>query len=151
MPNITGVSQGKAAKYGKPFVSLIAEYVEENNIERPNDFVVKSIVNKSGQKVYIIQTIDKKMPLDEIASSKGMSMEELIHEMDSIVNSGTKLNIDYYLEDEVDEDIQEIIYDYFMEAESDDVEVALAELEDEDVELEEIQLVRLKFMSEMAN
>jgi ATP-dependent DNA helicase RecQ len=151
LPNITGVSQGKASKYGKPFVELIAEYVEENEIERPNDCVVKSIVNKSGQKVYIIQTIDKKMPLDEIADAKGMTMEELIHEMDSIVNSGTKLNIDYYLEDVIDEDVQELILDYFMEAETDDVELAFAELEEEDVELEEIKLVRLKFMSEMAN
>lgn len=151
MGNITGVSQGKARKYGKPFIELIAEYVEENDIERPNDFVVKSIVNKSGQKVFIIQSVDKKTPLDEIADAKNMSMEDLIQEMDSIVNSGTKLNIDYYINDVVDEDIQEAIYDYFMEAESDDVEAALAELEDEDVDLEEIQLVRLKFMSEVAN
>ncbi|MEZ5007150.1 MAG: DNA helicase RecQ [Chitinophagales bacterium] len=151
MANITGVSIGKAQKYGKPFIELIAEYVEENEIERPNDFVMKSIVNKSGQKVFIIQSVDKKMPLDEIAESKNMSMAELIHEMDSIVNSGTKLNINYYINEVVDEDIQEIIYDYFMEAESDDVETALAELEDEDIDLEEIQLVKLKFLSEVAN
>ena len=151
MTNITGVSLGKAQKYGKPFVELIADYVEENDIERPNDFVMKSIVNKSGQKVSIIQSVDKKMPLDEIAESKNMTMAELIQEMDSIVNSGTKLNINYYINEVVDEDIQEIIYDYFMEAETDDVETALAELEDEDIDLEEIQLVKLKFLSEVAN
>ncbi len=151
MANISGVSRGKAQKYGKPFIELIAEYVEENDIERPNDFVMKSVVNKSGQKVFIIKSVDKQMPLDEIADSKNMSMEDLIQEMDSIVNSGTKLNIEYYINDVIDEDIQDAIYDYFMESETDDVEVALAELEDEDVDLEEIQLVRLKFMSEVAN
>jgi len=151
LPNISGVSQGKAGKYGKQFVALIAEYVEENDIDRPNDIVVKSIINKSGQKVYIIQSVDKKAPLDEIAAAKNMSMEDLIQEMDRIVNSGTKLNISYYIDEVIDEELQEIIYDYFMESESDSVEDALNELEDEDVELEELQLVRLKFLSEMAN
>jgi len=151
LPNISGVSQGKASRYGKQFVQLISEYVEENDIDRPNDIVVKSIINKSGQKVYIIQSVDKKAPLDEIAAAKNMSMEDLIQEMDSIVSSGTKLNIDYYIDVVVDEEAQEIIYDYFMESESDSVEDALAELEEEDIELEELQLVRLKFLSEMAN
>ena len=113
LPNITGVSKGKAFRYGKEFINLISEYVEENDIDRPNDIVVKSIVNKSGQKVYIIQSIDKKAPLDEIAAAKNMSMEDLIQELDSIVNSGTKLNIDYYIDSIMDEEVQEIIYDYF--------------------------------------
>ncbi len=152
MPNVSGVSQGKAQKYAKPFIELIAEYVEENDIDRPEDFVVKSIVNKSGQKVYIIQSVDKKTPLEDIASAKGMSMEDLLQEMDIIVSSGTKLNIDYYIDDVVDEDIQEIVYDYFMEAESDSIDAAFEELhEEEDVEMDEVKLVRLKFLSEVAN
>lgn len=149
--NITGVSQGKASRYGRPFIALIQEYVEENGIERPEDLVIKSVVNKSGQKVFIIQSVDKQTPLEDIASNKNMSMEDLLQEMDSIVSSGTKLNIDYHIDEVLDEEIAEIIYDYFMEAESDSVEDALKELEEDDVEQEEVELVRLKFLSEMAN
>ena len=151
LPNITGVSQGKANRYGKAFVALIAEYVEENDIDRPNEFVVKSIVNKSGQKVAIIQSVDKQTPLDDIASSRSMTMPDLLQEMHRIVRSGTKLNIDYYIDDTIDEEVQELIFDYFMEAESDSVELALSELEDDDVDLEEVELIRIKFLSEMAN
>jgi ATP-dependent DNA helicase RecQ len=151
LANISGVSQGKANRYGKEFVRLIAEYVDENDIDRPNDFVVKSIANKSVQKVAIIQAVDNQTPLDDFATGRGISMDDLLKEMHSIVNSGTKLNINYYIDDIIDEDLQDVIYDYFMEAESDSVEMALAELEEDDVDLEEVQLMRIKFLSEMAN
>ncbi len=151
LSNISGVSMGKANRFGREFVKLIATYVEENNIDRPTDFVMKSIVNKSGQKVAIIQNIDKKIPLDEIASSRGISMDKLIDELDAIVNSGTKLDINYFVDEMIDEDSQEIIHDYFMEAESDDINEAFSELQEDDIEIEDIQLYRIKFMSEMAN
>ncbi|MCB0617913.1 MAG: DNA helicase RecQ [Saprospiraceae bacterium] len=151
MANITGVSKGKAVRYGKPFLQLIQRYVEENEIERPTDFVVKQVANKSKVKVNIIQGIDRKIPLPDIASANSLSMEELMHELYAIVASGTKLNIDYYLDDVVDEYSREDIYDYFMEADTDSLEEAYAELKDEDINIEEIQLIRIKFMSDMAN
>ncbi len=151
MLKITGVSKGKAEKYAKSFIELIASYVEENDIERPTDFVMKQVANKSRAKIAIIQAIDKKIGLDEIASTNKMSMEDLIEELDMIVASGTRINIDYYLEDAVDEYVREDVYDYFMEAESDSIEDAYAELKEDDITREEIQLMRLKFMSEMAN
>ncbi len=147
-----GVNTAKAQKFGEPFLKAIKKYVEDNNIERSADFSIIKIADKnSNVKVNIIKSIDKKMPLEHIASSYGLNMEDLITELDTIVNSGTKVNINYYLEDAVDEDIQEEIYDYFMQAESDDVNVAFKKLKEEDVELREIQLVRLKFLSEVAN
>jgi ATP-dependent DNA helicase RecQ len=151
MTKITGVSRGKAERYGQPFIEMISEYVEENEIERPTDFVVKQVANKSKVKVNIIQGIDRKIPLYDIADSNDLSMEELMNELDAIVASGTKLNIDYFIEDTVDEYSREDIYDYFMEAETDSVEVAFKELEEDDITLEEIQLIRIKFLSEMAN
>lgn len=151
MLKITGVSQGKASKYAKEFIELIRDYVEENDIERPTDFVMKQVANKSRAKIAIIQAIDKKMGLDEIAAQTKLSMEDLIEELDMIVSSGTKLNIDYYLDDVIDEYVREDIYDYFMEAESDDVEAAFAELKEDDITREEVQLIRLKFLSELAN
>jgi len=151
MMKITGVSKGKAEKYAKDFVELIAVYVDENDIERPTDFVMKQVANKSRAKIAIIQAIDKKIGLDEIASTNKMSMEDLIEELDMIVSSGTRLNIDYYLEDNVDEYAREDIYDYFMEAESDSIDDAIAELDDDEITREEVQLIRLKFMSEVAN
>lgn len=151
LQNIVGVGQGKALKFGKPFVELIAKYVEDNNIDRPQDIVVKSVANKSGKKVYIIQSVDKKISLEDIASNKGMEMEELIREMESIVFSGTKLNINYYIEDVIDEDKKEEVFEYFMEANSDSVEDALTELGEEDYEEDEIRLLRIQFMSEVAN
>lgn len=151
MMQITGVSKGKADKYGAPFIELIAEYVEENEIERPTEFFMKQVANKSKSKIQIIQSIDKKIPLDEIAKSNSFSMEDLLEELDIIVSSGTRINIDYYLENAVDEAIQEEIFDYFMEADTDDVDTAYSELKDEDITREEIQLTRLKFLSEMAN
>lgn len=151
LQNIVGVGQGKSNRYGAPFVDLIIRYVEENEIERPQDFVMKSIVNKSGSKVSIIRNIDKKLPLEDIAKSQGKEMEDLITEIEAIVASGTKVNIDYYVNDVLDEDAQEEIYEYFMEdAESDSIEVAHEEFEG-DYSEEELKLMRIKFMSEVAN
>lgn len=149
--NIQGVGQGKALKYGKPFVELISKYVEENDIERPQDMVVKSVVNKSGRKVYIIQSIDRKAPLDDIAKAKGMEYNDLLEELEHIVDSGTKLNINYYIDDVIDEDKQEEVFDYFMEAETPDIDAALEELGSDDYTEEELRLMRIKFMSEVAN
>jgi len=149
--NITGVSSGKANRYGKKFAELIKKYVEENEIERPEDFVVKSVVSKSKLKVYIITNIDKKIPLPTIADNKNLSLKDLYTEIETIVASGTKVNIDYYINEVLDEWQQEEIYDYFKEAESDSLEDGLAELGSDEFELEDILLMRVKFMSEMAN
>lgn len=151
MTKITGVSMGKAMRYGKPFIELIADYVEENDIDRPTDFVVKQVADKSKVKINIIQSIDRKIPLHDIADSNDLSMDELLHEMDMIVASGTKVNIDYYLEDNVDEYSREDIYEYFMDADTDSIDTAFVELKEDDITLEEIQLVRIKFLSELAN
>ena len=150
LTNIQGVGQGKALRYGKPFIELISRYVEENNIDRPQDFVLKSVVNKSGLKVQIIQNIDRQMPLDAIADSQGKALSEVIAEIEAIVGSGTKMNIDYYINEVLDEEDQGEIYDYFLEAESDSLEEAHEEFDgayDED----QLRLMRIKFMSEMAN
>ncbi len=150
MINISGVSLGKAQRYGKPFMEMIADYVKENDIDRPQDFVVKQVANKSRNKVTIIQGIDKKFDLEEIADSVKMSLDDLLEEMYIIVSSGTKLNLDYYIEDNFDEDIVEEIEDYFDEAETDDIDTAIKELDDEDITREEVQIVRLKYISEKA-
>ena len=151
LKNCQGVGEGKAKKFGKEFIELIARYVEENEIDRPDDFVMKSIVNKSVNKVFIIQSVDRKMPLDDIASAKGLDMEELMSEIESIVYSGTKLNLDYYIEQTLDEDIIDEIYDYFREeAESDSLEAAMEDLGSDYDEME-VRLVRLKFICEVAN
>ncbi len=151
LKNIVGVGAGKAMKFGGPFIELIQNYVEENNIERPQDFVVKSVANKSGNKIYIIQSIDRKIPLSEIAQNKGLEMSDLIGSLEDIVYSGTKVNISYYIDDEIDEDKQEEVFDYFMEAETDTIQEALEELGEEDYSEEEIRLMRIKFLSEVAN
>ena len=151
LKNCQGVGEGKARKFGKEFLALIAKYVEENDIVRPDDFVLKSIVNKSANKVYIIQNIDRKMPLEDIAAAKGLEMEELMDEIEGIVLSGTKLNLDYYLEQTLDDDVVEEIYDYFMEeAESDSLEDAMSDLSSDYDEME-VRLVRVKFLCEVAN
>lgn len=150
LTNISGVGQGKAAKFGKPFVECIKKYVEENNIERPDDLVVKSLVNKSGMKVHIIQNIDRKIPLEDIASAKKVNTRQILMEIDTIVGSGTKVNIDYYLSEYLDDDSVEEIYEYFMEAESGDLQAAYDEF-DGDYSEEEILMVRIKFLSEVAN
>lgn len=150
LTNIQGVGLGKAKRYGKPFIELIANYVEENDIDRPQDFVVKSLVNKSGLKVHIIKNVDIKMPLDSIASSHGKDIEEIIDEIEAIVASGTKINIDYYINDILDEEEQEEIYDYFLESETDNLVEAYNEF-DGDYDEDQLRLMRIKFMSEMAN
>ena len=150
MITIHGVGEGKAKKYGTPFLEMIATYVEENDIIRPDDLVVKSTGANSGLKLYIIQNVDRKLPLDDIAAAKGLEINELLKEMEQIVFSGTKLNIGYWIDEILDEDQQEEIHDYFLEAESDDIEEALKEF-DGDYEDEELRLYRLKFMSEVAN
>ena len=150
LTNIQGVGSGKAARYGKPFVDLIGNYVKDNNIERPNDVVVKSLVNKSILKVQLIQNIDRKLPLEDIARAMGKSIDEVIEEIEGIVASGTRVNINYYIEDVLDQDNQDEIYDYFSEAETDDLTVAYHEF-DGDFSEEELRLMRIKFMSEMAN
>ena len=151
LKNCQGVGDGKARKFGKEFIELIARYVEENEIDRPDDFVMKSIVNKSVNKVFIIQSVDRKMPLEDIADSKGMDMEELLDEIETIVFSGTRLNLDYYIEQTLDEDIVEEIYEYFRkEAESDSLADAMSDLGGDYDELE-VRLVRIKFLCEVAN
>lgn len=151
MTKITGVSIGKAKRYGQSFIELIKQYVDDNDIDRPTDFVVKQVADKSKVKINIIQGIDRKLTLSDIASSNDLSMEDLFHELDMIVNSGTKMDINYIIEEDVDEYSQEDIYDYFMEAETDSVEKAYEEMKEDDITKEEIQLVRIKFLSEMAN
>lgn len=148
---ITGVGTGKAQKYGKPFLALIKEYVEENEIIRPMDMVVKSVVNKSGIKVFIIQSIDRKVALEDIALAKNLSFEELISEMESIVSSGTKIDIRYYVDEFIDPYHQEEIFEYFRKAESDSVGDALKELGEDEFAEEEIRLMRIMFMSELGN
>ncbi|MDT7829846.1 DNA helicase RecQ [Pricia sp. S334] len=150
LTNIHGVGEGKARKYGKPFITFIADYVEENDIIRPDDLVVKSTGANSALKLYIIQNVDRKLPLTDIASSKGINMPELIQEMEQIVYSGTKLNLDYWVNEELDEDQQEEIHEYFLEAETDDIDEAMEEF-DGDYEDDELRLYRLKFISEVAN
>ncbi len=150
MSNVHGVGEGKAKKYGKEFVALIGRYVEENDIIRPDDFVVKTTGANSGLKLYIIQNVDRKLPLDDIASAKGMEMPEFIKEMEAIVYSGTKLNISYWVDEILDEDQQEEIHEYFLESESDKIELALEEF-DGDYDDEELRLYRIKFISEVAN
>jgi ATP-dependent DNA helicase RecQ len=151
LKQITGVGVGKALKYGKPFLELIKEYVEENEIIRPMDMVVKSVVNKSGIKVFIIQSIDRKVALEDIALAKNLSFEELITEIESIVGSGTKIDIKYYIDEFVDPYHQEEIFEYFRKAESDSIEDALLELGEDEFNEEEIRLMRIKFMSELGN
>ncbi|MBU2650458.1 MAG: DNA helicase RecQ [Bacteroidetes bacterium] len=148
---ITGVGSGKAKKYGQPFLKLIKSYVEENDIIRPNDMVVKSVVNKSGLKVHIIQNIDRKISLEDIAVAKSITMDEILAEIERIVSSGTKIDISYYISEVVDEYHQEEIFEYFREAESDSVEQALQELGEDEFTEEEIRLMRIKFMSEVGN
>ncbi len=150
LSNVHGVGEGKAKKYGITFLKLIQNYVEENDIIRPDDFVVKSTGSNSALKLYIIQNVDRKLPLTDIASAKGLEMPEFIKEMEAIVYSGTKLNIDYWIDDLLDEDQQEEIHDYFLEAETDKIEAAMEEF-DGDYDLDELRLYRIKFISEVAN
>ncbi|OYT16854.1 MAG: DNA helicase RecQ [Bacteroidetes bacterium 4572_77] len=151
LKNITGVGAGKASKYGAPFIKLIAKYVEENEIDRPMDMVVKSVVNKSGLKVHIIKNVDRKLSLNDIAKAKHIELNDLLTEVERIVSSGTKLNLDYYIEDVVDEYHQEDILDYFHEAETDDIQEALDELGEDEFNELEIRLMRIQFHSDVGN
>ena len=148
--NIHGVGEGKANKYGKEFVDVISKYVEENNISRIDDFVVKTAGSNSALKLYIIQSIDRKLSFEDIISFKGLKMDEFVKEMESIIYSGTKLDISYCTDDVLDEDQQTEINDYFMEAESDDIKLAMDEFDGEYEEFE-LRIYRIKFLSEFAN
>ena len=150
LSNVHGVGDGKAKKYGASFVKLISDYVEENDIERPDDFVVKSTGTNSALKLYIIQNVDRKLALDDIAGAKGIEMDALMDEMEAIVNSGTKLNIDYWVDETLDDDQQEELHEYFLEAETDSIEEAMEEF-DGDYDVDELRLYRIKFMSEVGN
>src|SRR5690606_32152610 len=149
LKQIHGVGAGKAMKFGAQFVELIKNYVTENEIDRPQDLVIKSAANKSALKVSIIQNIDRKIGLEDIASAKGISYEDLPREVESIVNSGTKLNLSYFVDEVIDEDRQDEVFDYFRNAEVDSIEAALRDLGTDDYTYEEIQLMRIKFMSEL--
>jgi len=152
LQNIPGVGTGKASRFGKEFVKLISRHVEENELDRPIDLVVKSVANKSKNKISIIQSIDRQMPLDDIASSKGMEMKDLIKELESIVYSGTRVNIDYYIDQVMDEDHRDDIFYYFKEdAETDDIGEALEELGEDQYVEEDVRIVRIKFLSEVGN
>jgi ATP-dependent DNA helicase RecQ len=148
LEKISGVSKGKAIRYGKRFVEIIARYVEENEVEKPDDFVMKSVVNKSGNKVFIIQQVDKKMPLETIAKNKDLRMDQLLEEMETIVASGTKLNLNYAIDQMVDEDDQLDIIDYFKSCETSSLDVAREELADLKLEWEQLKIMRIKFLSE---
>jgi ATP-dependent DNA helicase RecQ len=152
LQNITGVGVGKAKRYGQEFVEVIKKYVEEKEIERPQDMIVKSVVNKSGLKVYIIQSIDRKLRLDDIAEAKGLEMSQLLDEIEAIVNSGTKLNLDYFIDQVMDKEHQGEIFDYFKEeAKTESVEDAMVVLGEDEYSEEDIRLIRIKFMSELGN
>ena len=146
-----GVSKGKALKYGKPFIELIASYVEENEIEKPDDFIMKTVANKSSNKIYIIQNIDKKIPLETIAKNKGFDLTELLEEMETIAASGTKLGLDYAIDDWLDEYDQEEIIEYFKSCDTSSLEIAQKELSDNDYTLEQLKIMRIKFLSVYGN
>ena len=142
------MSKGKALRYGKPFVELVAKYVEENNIEKPDDFVMKSVVNKSGNKVYIIQNTDKKVPLETISRNKGWKMDEMLEEMETIAASGTKLNLDYAIDEMLDETEQDEILEYFKTCETSSLQIAQEELAEYDFNWEQLKIMRIKFLSQ---
>ena len=151
LSKITGVGVNKADKFGKPFVELIAKYVEENEVERPQDIIVKSVVNKSGLKVYIIQSIDRKVNLENMARAKGLTLVTLLDEIQSIVSSGTKVDISYFVNEVLDRERQDEVYDYFRESESDSLEDALKELGENDYSETDLRLMRIKFIAEMGH
>lgn len=151
MLQIAGVSQGKAQKFAKPFIDLIKKYVEENDIERPTEVVVKQVANKSRNKVTIIQSIDRKMPFEDIARNVEMTYDELLYELNNIVDAGTKLNINYSIKDRVDEEVVDEIFDYFKSAHTDSIDAAIRKLNEDDISEEEVLLTRIKFISDVAN
>jgi ATP-dependent DNA helicase RecQ len=151
LSHINGVGMSKAIKFGKPFLDIIKKYVEDNDIVTAQDVVVKSAVNKSKIKIFIIQQIDRKVPLEEIGESKGLTADDLLNEIESICFSGTKLNLDYYIEDILDEEKQETVYEYFMKAETDSIDAAIENLGESYISIEDLRLMRIKFLSEVAN
>ena len=151
LSQINGVGMGKVIKFGKPFLELIEHYIDENDIETASEVLIKSAVNKSKIKIFIIQQIDKKIDLEEIAEAKGIKYEDILTEIENICYSGTKLNLDYYIEQVMDDERQDDLYDYFLAAETDDLDVAMDELEYDDYSEDEVRLIRVKFMSEHAN
>ena len=151
LQNSPGVGAGKAKRYGEEFIRIIKEYVEENDIIRPEDMRIRSVAKNSQQKISIIQAIDRRVDLDDLAESKGMSMEELLDEIEAIVYSGTKLNINYFIDEIMEEDKRDEIYDYFRTAHTDSVKVAMKELDEDDISEIDVRLVRVKFQSEMGN
>jgi ATP-dependent DNA helicase RecQ len=146
-----GVSKGKAVRYGKPFVDLIAAYVEENEIEKPDEFVMKSVANRNNNKIYIIQNVDKKIPLETIARNKDLKLDALLEEMETIVASGTKLNLNYAIDDMLDDEEQDEIIDYFRSCDTSSLQVAQDELTDGDYNWEQLKIMRIKFLSEYGN
>jgi len=150
LQTIQGVGAGKARRYGQEFIDLIRRHCEENDIERPVDIRVRTVAKNSLQKISIIQSIDRQVALDDIALAKGLDFDELLDELESIVYSGTKLNIDYFIEEEIDDDKVDEIYEYFRESDTDDLEAAFRNLDD-DISEEEIRLVRIKFISDLGN
>jgi len=151
LKQISGVGNGKALKFGSPFIELIKKYVEDNDVERPIDLIIKTQANKSQLKVSIIQNIDRQIGLEDIARSKGITYDDILKEVEAIVNSGTKLNLNYFVDEMIDEDRQDEVFDYFQSAENDSIDEALKELGESDYSREEIQLMRIKFMSELGN
>jgi ATP-dependent DNA helicase RecQ len=151
LTQIVGVSATKAKRYGQPFLDLIKKHVEENEIERPDDLIIKSVANKSKLKVFIIQSVDRKMDLHDIANAKGLTMDELMEEIENIVYSGTRLDLSYYIDERLDTEYQEEIFEYFRNTEVESIDNALNELGADLYSREEIQLVKIKFISEMAN
>ncbi len=150
LQSIQGVGAGKSKRYGKPFLQLIKKYCEENDVERPEELRVRTVAKRSIMKVRIIQSIDREVPLDDIANALGLELDELLDKIEEIVYSGVKLNIDYFLDEVMDEDHINDIYDYFMESDTDSLDAAVDEIGDTSSD-EEIRLVRIKFLSEMAN
>ena len=151
LKQISGVGNGKAVKFGRPFIELINKYVEDNDIERPVDLIIKTQANKSQLKVSIIQNVDRQISLEDIARSKGITYFDILKEIEAIVNSGTKLNLNYFVDEMIDEDRQDEVFDYFRAAENDSIDRALKDLGESDYTREEIQLMRIKFMSELGN
>jgi ATP-dependent DNA helicase RecQ len=151
LEKISGVSKGKAVRYGKPFIDLITTYVEENEIIKPDDFVMKSVLNKNNNKIFIIQNVDKKIPLETIAKNKDLKIEQLLEEMETIVASGTKLNLDYAINDMVDEYEQEEIIDYFKSCETSSLQIAQEEMADSNFNWEQLKIMRIKFLCEYGN
>jgi ATP-dependent DNA helicase RecQ len=151
LEKISGVSKGKAVRYGKPFIDIIAAYVEENDIIKPDDFVMKSVVNRNNNKIFIIQNVDKKIPLETIAKNKDLRLDELLEEMETIVASGTKLNLNYAINDMVDEYEQEEIMEYFKQCETSSLQVAQEELSEGNFNWEQLKLMRIKFLCEYGN